>query len=184
MHFDNNKAKENYLINTTVLKVVEEEKDLGVIVQNNLKVSEQCSKSVKTANRVLGMISRTFQKKSKEIIIPLYKSLVRPHLEYCVQAWRPHLIQDIKLIERVQHRATRMIPELHGQTYEQRLIEVNLTTLETRRLRGDLIEMFKILKGFDHTSLSIVTNKLSNLRGHSLKLFKQIFNTNIGTWME
>ena len=86
-HFGNNNAKENYSINNTVLKVVEEEKDLGIIVQNNLKVSEQCSRSVKTANRVRGMISKIFQKKSKEIIIPLYKSLVRPHLEYCIQAW-------------------------------------------------------------------------------------------------
>ena len=164
-----------------VLNEVEEEKDLGVIVQNNLQVSEQCSKVVKTANCVLGMISRTFQNKSKEIIIPLHKSLVRPHREYCVQAWRPHLIKDIKLIENVQHGATRMIPELHGQTYEQRLNVVNLTTLETRRLREDLIEMFKILKGFDRASLPFATNKLSNLRGHSLKLFKQRFNklTNI-----
>ena len=72
-------------------------------------------KVVKTANRVLGMISRTFQNKSKEMIIPLYKSLVRPHLEYCVQVWHLHLIKDIiQLIENVQHRATRMIPELHG----------------------------------------------------------------------
>src|SRR6267154_6656303 len=95
------------------------------------------------------MISRTFQNKSKEIIIPLYKSLVRPHPEYCVQVWRPHLIKDIQSIENVQHRATRMIPEQHGQTYNQRLIGVKLTTLEARRLRGDLIEMFKMLKGFD-----------------------------------
>ena len=64
-----------------------------------------------------------------------------------------------------------MIPELHGKAYEQRLIAVKLTTLETRRLRGNLIEMFKILKGFDKTSLSIATNNLSNRRGHSLKLF-------------
>src|SRR6267154_5187682 len=136
--------------------------DLGVNVQNNLKVSEQCSKVVKTANRVLGMISRTFRNKSKEIIIPLYKSLVRPHLEYCVQVWRPHLIKDIQLIENVQRRATRMIPELHGQTYNQRPIGVKLTTLETRRLRGDLIKMFKMLKDFDKTSLSIKV-KVSHL---------------------
>ena len=126
------------------------------------------------------MISRTFQNKSKEIIIPLYKSLVRPHLEHCVQAWRPHLIKDIKLIENVQHRVTKMIPELRGQTYEQRLAAVNLTTLETRRLRGDLIEICKVLKEFDKCTLPIATNTLSNLRGHSLKLFKQRFNTNIG----
>src|SRR6267154_1675724 len=179
MHFGANNSKETYSINNTILKEVQEEKDLGVIVQNNLKVSEQCSKVVKTANRVLGMISRTFQNKSKEIIIRLHKSLVRPHFEYCVQVWHPHLIKDIQLIENVQDRATRMIPELHGQTYNQRLIGVKLTTLETRRLRGDLIEMFKMLKDFDKTSLSIATGKLSNLRSHSLKLFKQRFNTNI-----
>jgi len=184
MHFGANNTKENYSINNTVLSVVKEEKDLGVIIQNDLKVSEQCSKAVKTANRILGMISRTFQNKSKEIVIPLYKSLVRPHLEYCIQAWCPHLIKDIKLIENVQHRATRMIPELRGKSYEERLIAVKLTTLETRRLRGDLIEMFKILKGLDKIRLSITANTLSNPRGyHSLKLFKQRFNTDIGKFV-
>ena len=89
----------------------------------------------------------------------------------------------MKLIENVQHRATRMIPELHGKTYEHRLATVNLTTLETRRLRGDLIEMFKILKGFDKVTLPITTNILSNLRSHSLKLFKHRFNTNIGKFV-
>src|SRR6267154_3549822 len=108
MHFGANNSKETYSINNTVLKEVEDEKDLGVIVQNNLKVSEQCLKVVKTANRALGMISRTFQNKSKEIIIPLYKSIVRPHLECCVQVWRPYLIKDIRLIKNVQHSATRM----------------------------------------------------------------------------
>jgi hypothetical protein len=183
MHFGAKNKKEKYSISNTVLNVVEEEKDLGVIVQKDFKVSEQCSKVVKTANRILGMINRTFHNKSKELMIPLYKSLVRPHLEYCVQAWRPHLIKDIKLIENVQRRATRMIPELHGQTYEQRLLKVNLTTLETRRLRGDLIEMFKVVKGFDKTNLSLTTSNSSNLRGHSLKLFKQRFNTNVGKFV-
>ena len=180
MHFGVNNTKENYSINNTVLKEVSSEKDLGVIIQNDLKVSEQCSKVVKTANRILGMVNRTFQNKTKEIIIPLYKSLVRPHLEYCVQAWRPHLSKDIKLIENVQHRATKMIAELRGMPYEQRLINTRLTTLETRRLRGDLIETFKIMKGFDKTSVSFTTNTLSKLRGHSLKLFKHRFNCNIG----
>jgi len=123
---------------------------------------------VKTANCILGMIKRSFQNRSKDIILPLYKSLVRPHLEYCVQAWRTHLVKDIKLIENVQHRATKMITDLHGLTYEQRRSKLKLTTLETKRLRGDLIEMFKILKGFDTTSLDIATNQLSHLSGHSL----------------
>jgi hypothetical protein len=183
MHFGANNLKEQYSINSNVLTEVTEERDLGIIVQNDLKVSEQCGKVVKTANCILGMIKRTFQNKSKDIILPLYKSLVRPHLEYCVQAWCPHLVKDIKLIENIQHRATKMISDLHGQTYEQRLTALNLTTLETRRLRGDLIEMFKILKGFDKTCINIDINQLSQLRGHSLKLFKSRFNTNVGKFV-
>ena len=95
----------------------------------NRKLKQNISKSVKTNNYT-----------------PLsnYKSLVRPHLECCVQAWHLHLIRDIQLTENVYHRATRMIPELHEKSYEQRLIEVSLTTLENRRLLGDLFEMFNI----------------------------------------
>ena len=84
-----------------------------------------------------------------DIILLLYKSLVRPHLEYCVQAWRPDLQRDIDLIERVQRRATKLIPNLKNKSYEDRLKHLDLTTLETRRLRGNLIEVFKIFKGFD-----------------------------------
>ena len=83
------------------------------------------------------MISRTFTIRSKEIFLQLYKSLVRPHLEYCIQAWSPHLQKDIKLLEGVQHRAARLIENLHFLSYEQRLSRLNLTTLETRRIRGD-----------------------------------------------
>jgi ribonuclease P/MRP protein subunit RPP40 len=180
MHFGYKNPRQQYCIGDNILSVVEEEKDLGVIIQNDLKVSQQCSKVVKTANQILGMIRRSFQNRSKYIMLLLYKSLVRPHLEYCVQVWRPHLAKDINLIENVQRRATRMIPELCGMTYEERLMVLNLTTLETRRLRGDLIEIFKILKGFDKTSITLCTNQLTFLRGHTLKLFKNRFNTNIG----
>jgi len=109
----------------------------------------------------------------RDIVLPLYKSLVWPHLEYCVQAWRPHLHKDIDLIEKVQRRATKLIFELKDKTYEERLILLNLTTMETRRIRGDLIEVFKIFKGFDEIDYSKCF-ELSNscTRGHSLKLFK------------
>ena len=180
MHFGCKNSQQQYSIAGSILSVVEEEKDLGVLIRNDLKVSQQCSKVVKTANQILGMIKRSFQNKSKDIMLLLYKSLVRPHLEYCVQVWRPHLVKDINLIENVQHRATRMISELRGMTYEERLKVLNLTTLETRRLRGDLIEMFKIIKGFDRTSINLCTNQLTYLRGHNLKLFKNRFYTNIG----
>ena len=66
------------------------ERDLGVIVQSNLKVDMQCNKAACEANRRLGMIKRNFRFKSKSVMLPLYKSIVRPHLDYCMQAWRPH----------------------------------------------------------------------------------------------
>ena len=78
-------------------------------MQNDLKCSSQCIKAVMTANRVLGMIKRTFSVRDKSIILQLYKSLVRPHLEYGVQAWRPHFRKDIDLWEGVQRRATKLI---------------------------------------------------------------------------
>ena len=73
-----------------------------------------------------------------------YKSLVRPHLEYCIQAWRPYLTQDIEMLEKVQRRATKMVYGFNDLTYEQRLRRLCITILETPRLRGDLIEVFKL----------------------------------------
>jgi len=89
-----------------------------------------------------------FTRRSKEIIIPLYKSLVRSHLDYCVQAWRPHLIKDVQVLKKVQRRATRFIDECRGISYEDRLSMVSMTTMETRRFRADMIEVYNILRGF------------------------------------
>src|SRR5260221_646351 len=127
------------------------------------------------------MIYRTICYKTKNVILQLYKSLVRPHLEYCVQAWRPYLKKDINPIEKVQRRATRMIPALHKMPYELRLKELKLTTLETRRLRGDLIEVFKILKGFEEVDSSYFFELTdTHLRGNSWKLYKSRFEKNWG----
>ena len=99
------------------------------------------------ANKRLGMIHRNFKCKAKKVILPLYKSIVRPHLDYCVQAWRPHYRKDVNKLEKVQRRATKMVEGLEGYSYEDRLRILGLTTLETRFLRADLIEVFKILRG-------------------------------------
>ena len=90
------------------------------------------------------MIRRNITYKEKSLIIPLYKAIVRPRLEYCKQAWNPHLRKDVDMLEKIQRRATKLIPELRDLTYEERLKECGLTTLETRRIRGDQIEVFKI----------------------------------------
>jgi ribonuclease P/MRP protein subunit RPP40 len=150
MHFGYNNHGINFEMNGQNLIEVKEERDLGIIMQHDLKWGNQCLKAAKTANHILGMIKRTFNCLSKEVVLPLYKSLVRLHLEFGIQAWRPYLRKDIDLLEGVQRRATKMIPSLKFKSYEDRLKELELTTLETRRLRGDLIEVFKIFKGLDN----------------------------------
>ena len=118
--------------------------------------------------------------RDKTIIIRLYKSLIRPKLEYCIQAWNPSLIKDIELLEQVQHRATKLIPEIAHLSYHERLKRLNLTTLELRRHRGDLIETFKILKEFEGipvNSLFELNNSVT--RGNSLKLNKPRSRLNI-----
>ena len=91
-------------------------------------------------------IRKLFYNYTSSIIVTL-------HLEYSIQAWRPHFRQDIDLIEGVQRRATKLISDIKGCTYEERLSILKLTTLETRRLRGDLIEVFKMCKGFDNLEI-------------------------------
>ena len=147
-------------------------KDLGVIISKDLKFSRQCNEAVKKANMMLGFIKRNFTFKSKETILSLYKSLVRPHLEYAVQLWSPYLIKDIKKMEGVQRRATKLIPNLRNKFYNDRLSELDLFSLEKRRLRGQLIECFKIIKGFVNLDSGKLFTPSSNTRtrGHNEKL--------------
>ena len=114
------------------------------------------------------MIQRTITYKNKKILLLMYKSLVRPHLEYAVQTWSPHQIGHIRLIEGVQQRYTRMIPELKSLPYEARLKRLNLTTLEIRRIRGDLIEVYTILNGLEKINPDSMFT-----RCHTIKLEKK-----------
>jgi len=92
----------NYLLGLSKFSSADEERDLGVIIDKSLKPSKQCMKAARTVNAVLGMINRMFICKNKNLMLQLYKSLVRPKLEYCIQAWRPYLKKDINVLERVQ----------------------------------------------------------------------------------
>ena len=96
LHFCHNNGQVHYVMDGNILESVEEERDLWVIIQRNLKVDKQCGKAARTANSILGM--RSFINKGVDIIFPLYKSLVHPWLEYCVQVWSPFLRKDIELL--------------------------------------------------------------------------------------
>ena len=149
--------------------------DLGLTISADMKVSEQCAIAAAKGNQILGLIRRNIVYKEKELIIPLYKTIVRPHLEYCIQAWRPYRKKDIDILERVQRRATKMIQKLRNISYEMRLKECGLTTLEIRRLRGDQIEVFKILNWYENIDRNIFfsVKEERRTRGHGITLAKK-----------
>ena len=90
--------------------------------------------------------------------MPLYKAIFRPHLEYGIQAWIPYRKKDVDTLERIQRRAIKIIPEPRNLSYEERLKECGLTTLDTRRLRRDQIENVKILNGYENIDRTIFSN--------------------------
>ena len=174
LHTGHGNLNVNYKMGDTILGTTVKEKDLGVTISADMKVSEQCGIAASKGNQILGLIRRNITFNGKKLIIPLYKAIVRPHLEYCIQAWRPYHKKDIDTLERIQRRATNMIPELRDLSYEERLKECGLTTLETRRLRGDQIEVFKILNGYENIdrNMFFTLKKDSRTRGHEVKLVK------------
>ena len=150
MHIGRNNPRYQYVMGGHTLEATEVERDIGVLVSSDLKPSEQCAKAASTANAVLGQISRAFHYRDRWTFVRLYKLYVRPHLEFAVAAWSPWTAADKECLERVQKRAISMVSGLGEMSYEDRLKELGLTTLETRRAEMDLVETYKIMSGISN----------------------------------
>ena len=133
-----------YSMDGTTLETVHEEKDVGVVMENDLSFKTHINTKINKANSVMGVIRRSFSHLDSSIFKMLFKALVRPHLEYAAPVWNPHLKFLSDQIESVQRRATKYIPGFKKKSYAERLTDLQLPCLAYRRLRGDLIEVYKI----------------------------------------
>ena len=165
----------DYTMTNHPVEQVPYEKDLGVIVDQKLEFTVHINGKISKANRALGIIYRAFTYLDKGIFLNLFKSLVRPHLEYASTIWTPIYKKDKIAIENVQRRATRLLGNLSEKSYPERLRELGLPSLEYRRLRADVIQTYKILNNIDQVDKSkLFTMANSNTtRGHSKKLYKR-----------
>ncbi|GAB0176161.1 hypothetical protein GRJ2_000081300 [Grus japonensis] len=147
LHVGRRNPKHNYRLGGEWIESNPEEKELGVLVDKKLNMSRQCVLAAHEASRILGCIKSSMTSRLREVILPLYSALVRPHLEHCIQLWGPQYKKDMELLERVQRRATKLIRGLEHLFYEDRLRELGLFSLDKRRLWGDLVAAFQYLKG-------------------------------------
>jgi len=149
------------------------ETDLGVLWDDKVTMRQQCALVDNKANGILGCIKRSVSSRSREVLLPLYTALVRPHLEYCIQCWAPQFKTDEELLERVQRRATRMRRVLQNLSCEERLRELGLFSLKKRRLRGDLRNASKYLQGEGQEDgarlFAVVPSDRTRGNGHKLK---------------
>ena len=180
LHLGTSNLRHRYRLNGVTVKSVDVQNDLGVLITSNLSWSEHILHVTKRANKLMYLIRKAFQGCSLQVYSGLFTVYVRPLLEFAGPVWCPILVRDMQLLESVQRRATRMPFGPVRPAYEERLRIFHLTSFQERRLRGDLIIVYRIihnLLGVDLNNLFVLN--MNNLRGHSLKLRKENFGTTV-----
>ena len=167
-----------YTMNNHELEKTQCEKDLGVHVDNNLKFDKHIQACVNKANKIVAIIFKTFDYMDAETFKLLFKSLVRPHLEYAVPVWSPHQDHLIKAIEKVQKRATKRIPGFKDLKYPERLKKLNMPTLAYRRVRGDMINIYKMVHGAFDKEIPLIFEINPRPADHDKKFKVKSFKNN------
>ena len=152
--FENIMYTHRYNICEAEIEHVFEEKDLGVTIDFNLSFEEHIANKARIANAIVGLIRRSFTFLDVKSFSKLYTAFVRPHLEYGQSVWSPHLARNIDMLENVQMRATKLVDGFGNLDYPDRLRQLNLPTLLYRRMRGDMIEIFKHFHVYDKDIIS------------------------------